>query len=87
MSLEKKVALYEKIFHALVLWYPRSFFPSSVDSDGFFKELKLKLETILHDSESVRVSLLKNCSFTKRQALVLTTLFDISFCEQSRTGD
>jgi len=40
------------------------------DYDIFFQKMRLKLEKILHDRESVRVNLLENCATTKKQALV-----------------
>ena len=56
--------------------------------DAFFNELKLKSEKILHDKESVRANLLKNCASTKKQALVNGYLIrDLVLANDNATGD
>lgn len=58
------------------------------DYDMFFRELRLKSEKILHDRESVRVSLLENCASTKKQALVNGYLIrDLVLANDNVTGD
>lgn len=58
------------------------------DYDMFFKELRLKSEKILHDKESVRLSLLEKCASTKKQALVNGYLIrDLVLANDNVTGD
>lgn len=58
------------------------------DYDTFLNELQLKSEKILHDKESIRTSLLKNCSLTKEQALVNGYLIRDLMLEKAKvTGD
>jgi polysaccharide pyruvyl transferase WcaK-like protein len=55
---------------------------------AFFNELRLKSEKILHDKESVRANLLKNCASTKKQALVNGYLIrDLVLANDNATGD
>ena len=55
---------------------------------AFFNELRLKSEKILHDKESVRANLLKNCASTKEQALVNGYLIrDLVFANDNPAGD
>jgi len=55
---------------------------------AFFNELRLKSEKILHDKESVRANLLKNCASTKEQALVNGYLIrDLVFANDNAAGD
>lgn len=56
--------------------------------DAFFNELRIKSEKILHDKESVRANLLKNCASTKKQALVNGYLIrDLVLANDNATGD
>ena len=53
-----------------------------------FQRVRLKSEKILHDKESVRANLLKNCASTKEQALVNGYLIrDLVLANDNATGD
>ncbi|WP_342771244.1 MULTISPECIES: polysaccharide pyruvyl transferase family protein [unclassified Methanoculleus] len=55
---------------------------------AFFNELRLKSEKILHDKESIRANLLKNCASTKKQALVNGYLIrDLVLANDNAAGD